>query len=335
MNTSPILNYTEIINNIDSSDFILFAHSLTSLRVIMGYVVICISLPANCLAIYGLYHLIKSDHVIPVYIINLLISDLLQLPSNLASNIYVKFDFHLYTDVFVRVLLSIFFLGVSGNIGFMVCIALERYLVIVHPLWYRLHRSIRITVLVSLVVWALCIFCTIIISYTEVYAIYLTGHILWIVILAVSLFLLVFSYISTRRAIARAIAVPDVEKRKILHVLTLVLTTYIVLFLPYLLFHFLFFSGVLKTLYTPENANVFAVCLTVASLLITLNPVVDPVLYFLLRTKVRGTLGSSHWRQRVIRLVSLWGRPVVEPGEEAAAAAETGVPAPSIAISRI
>ncbi|XP_006643298.2 G-protein coupled receptor 4-like [Lepisosteus oculatus] len=41
--------------------------------------VFCVGLPTNCLALYGLYRLVKADYALPIYAINLLLADLLQI----------------------------------------------------------------------------------------------------------------------------------------------------------------------------------------------------------------------------------------------------------------
>ncbi|CAK6983220.1 G-protein coupled receptor 4-like, partial [Scomber scombrus] len=46
---------------------------------IVCWIVIVIGLPLIILAIYYLYSLVRHNHVAPIYVINLLISDLIQL----------------------------------------------------------------------------------------------------------------------------------------------------------------------------------------------------------------------------------------------------------------
>ncbi|KAL7384038.1 hypothetical protein ABVT39_023183 [Epinephelus coioides] len=118
---------------------------------VVTIIIICIGLPLTLVAIYAVRSLVKDDHVVPIYVINLLITDLIQLCCFITW--VLPEDWLLpWTD---EILYIVYFHCLVASIGFMVCIALERYLVIACPLWYRFRRTIKVSVLVCVVVWAL------------------------------------------------------------------------------------------------------------------------------------------------------------------------------------
>ncbi|KAK2824660.1 hypothetical protein Q5P01_021835 [Channa striata] len=70
--------------------------------------------------------IVRNDHVAPIYIINLLISDLIQICSTIAETVSPDTSVHISSSI-------IYLVSLMANIGFMVCVAVERYLVIAWP----------------------------------------------------------------------------------------------------------------------------------------------------------------------------------------------------------
>ncbi|XP_066578257.1 G-protein coupled receptor 4-like [Amia ocellicauda] len=204
--------------------------------IVVESLIVLIGLPANCLAICSLYRMIRADMVVPIYIINLLISDLLQISVRVIMLIIIFILTHREGLLIAWAILeSIFFMSLSASIGLMLCIALERYLVVAHPLWYRYHRNVRHATLVSVGVWVSVEILTAVVK-----PLYFILHLhkqimITIFVLSLLLFplLLFFFFFDTWRAIAGAISVRDAEKSRIVCMLALVLGTYTVLFLPY------------------------------------------------------------------------------------------------------
>ncbi|XP_038586011.1 G-protein coupled receptor 4-like [Micropterus salmoides] len=94
------------------------------------YVVTCVTivvgLPLTLVAIYALYSMVRSDHVAPIYVINLLITDLLQLCCMIVEVAPPE-------DEIISVMsFCIYVFSLFTSVYFMVCISLERYLVIAH-----------------------------------------------------------------------------------------------------------------------------------------------------------------------------------------------------------
>nr|XP_033468765.1 G-protein coupled receptor 4-like [Epinephelus lanceolatus] len=188
---------------------------------VVTIIIMCIGLPLTLVAIYAVRSLVKDDHVVPIYVINLLITDLIQLCCMIA---WVLPEDWILSGRFI--LLSIYFYCLMVSIGFMVCIALERYLVIACPLWYRFRRTIKISVLVCVVVWALppvisCLFIAARNSAT------ISG-----ILLLLPLPLFIFFLGGTLKALSASISVHSDEKRRIVGMLVLVLLIYTLLFLP-------------------------------------------------------------------------------------------------------
>ncbi|XP_047459489.1 LOW QUALITY PROTEIN: mas-related G-protein coupled receptor member X2-like [Mugil cephalus] len=185
-------------------------------------IIVCISLPLTLLAIYSLSSLVRKDHGAPLYVINLLISDLVQFLCMIVwvadkNNSEKLLFFYLY------------YCGLLSSVGFMVCISLERYLVIVWPLWYRFRRNIKISVVVCVLVWILplfvssrCIFWVDVLITQPVLGVYL--------LLPLPLF--IFSLGGTLIALSGSISVSSDEKQRIVAVLVVVLLIYILLFMP-------------------------------------------------------------------------------------------------------
>ncbi|XP_049926509.1 G-protein coupled receptor 4-like [Epinephelus moara] len=231
---------------------------------VIAWIVIWIGFPLTLLAIYALYSLVREDHVAPVYVINLLISDLIQM---CCLVIWVAKS---GTSAVFYVLKFIYYIGVMASVGFMVCIALERYLVIACPLWYRFRRSIKYSLFVSIFVWAL--------SLIEFLITWLTSELHPLVFRTVFLLLpfplLIFFLAGTLKALSAAISVPLKEKRRIVGTLVLVLLNYTVLFSPWVI-------RLLELLYRPSHHDVHDSGLYLPFL--QFSPLADLVLYVFMR----------------------------------------------------
>ncbi|MEQ2204135.1 hypothetical protein XENOCAPTIV_008471, partial [Xenoophorus captivus] len=82
---------------------------------VVHWIIICIELPFTLVAMFAVLSLVKNDHVTPVYVINLLISDLVQLGSRIALMTKEPDIITSYAQLF----------GLLASVGFMVCISLE------------------------------------------------------------------------------------------------------------------------------------------------------------------------------------------------------------------
>ncbi|XP_024243946.1 ovarian cancer G-protein coupled receptor 1 [Oncorhynchus tshawytscha] len=234
------------------------------IETVVQWTTFSIGFPLICLSIYAMYFLIRADHIAPVYVINLLIADLIQIcmrPFILSG-----------TWQFIVMLIEFF--GVSASIGFMVCVALERYLVIAFPLWYRFRRNIKYSLIMSSIIWLF--------PFIQISMFYLAPTIeISLILFAVNLLipfpLLVFFLVGTLKALSVSISVPAVEKRRIIGTLALVLGNYTVLFLPLIIQYLI--SGV-TCQHNVEIGTIFE----------RFSPLVDPLLYVFMRKGAKDTL---------------------------------------------
>ncbi|XP_067466724.1 G-protein coupled receptor 4-like [Thunnus thynnus] len=186
-------------------------------------IIISIGLPLTLAAIYSLYSQVQNNNVAPIYIINLLISDIIQLCC-LIGKVAKPEDWKIYV-----IFSYIHFFSVLPSVGFMVCVALERYLVITWPLWYHVRRTIKISLVVCAVVWTLPLV-SVVLPYFLVNP--KVSKTIFAIFFLAPLPLFIFFLGGTLKALSAAISVSSDEKRRIVGMLVLVLLIYTLLFLP-------------------------------------------------------------------------------------------------------
>ncbi|XP_047459499.1 mas-related G-protein coupled receptor member A4-like [Mugil cephalus] len=221
---------------------------------VFTWINICISLPLILLAIYSLSPMVRKDHGAPVCFINLLISDIIQLLCMIGlvtTNCNIIF-FYLYHY------------GLLSSVGFMVCISLERYLVIVWPLWYRFRRTIKTSVVVCVLVWILPLVCVIPLYFWVDYNI---TQLIAAIYLLLPLPLFIFFLGGTLKALSGSISVSSDEKRRIVAVLVVVLLIYTLLFMP----------SIVWLLAGEDIMN--SSFITVSEILLQMSPLADLILY--------------------------------------------------------
>ncbi|XP_059214970.1 ovarian cancer G-protein coupled receptor 1-like [Centropristis striata] len=243
--------------------------------------VLCLGLPLTLGAIYGLYSQVRNGEVAPIYVINLLISDLIQFCCMIVEVAQPEDE-----DVFnseywgiLHVFHCIYIYSLVASVGFMVVIALERYLVVVHPLWYHFRRTIKSSVLVCVLVWILPAVTSLIfiISYDFMVLVFTIFFLL-------PLPLLIFFLIATLKALYASISVPNDEKRRIAGMLILVLLIYTLLFLP----NIILLVDWSDYVFNPNGHKPHLGFLeALAPVFAKLSPLADLVLYMLMR---KGTI---------------------------------------------
>ncbi|XP_045921147.1 G-protein coupled receptor 4-like [Micropterus dolomieu] len=239
-----------------------FNGGVASIMNVGTYIIICIGLPLTLLAIYGHYSLVRSDHVAPIYVINLLITDLIQLCCMIVQVVPLK-DLKI-ADIFIDIYLS----ALMASVGFMVCIALERYLVIACPMWYRFKRTIKFSVVVCIVVWTLPLFFFFIFLFEVNPKVPQTVSGIFLLL---PFPLLIFFLVGTLKTLSASISVPCDEKRRIVGILVLVLLNYTLLFMP----------SIIGYLSNEARNNITFRHLYV--IFVRLNPLADLVLYVFMR----------------------------------------------------
>ncbi|XP_029926897.1 proto-oncogene Mas-like [Myripristis murdjan] len=217
-----------------------------------SWIVISISIPLILVAIRALYSLVRDNHVVPVYVINLLISDLIQM---CCFVMLLAAPQHL-----ILTSTRLYYAGLMASVGSLVCVAMERYLLIAWPVWYRLRRNVKVSLVVCFMVWVIpsvyfiLFFCTI---DSVIQDILLSSYVL------LPFPLLIFFLAGSLKALSSSISVAPEEKRLIVGTLVLVLLNY-ALFLPSIIL--LLYMTVMK-------------CSNAPFILLQFSPFIDLVLY--------------------------------------------------------
>nr|XP_006643302.1 PREDICTED: G-protein coupled receptor 4-like [Lepisosteus oculatus] len=285
--------------------------------------IICVGLPSNCLAMYGLYRLIKSDYTLPVYIINLLLSDLLHI-----ATLPIWIDFALnknkwYLGSTACWLVScIFYITMFSSIFFMCFISLERYLAIVYPLWFQRHRKLRNSILACLALWVLIIFT---VSWSVYIGFSVRGNhclktiptprgfaILQLIVIPltflVPLAFLLFCFFRVRQVLASNSFISPQEKRKIYGLLLLIIIIFTTVFGPYHVVSYAVYAGTLVVADSCGYEGRLFHLLQISVGILSLNVLLDPVMYIFLRTDFREILDSGCWGQEQVNRLRNWGR---------------------------
>ncbi|XP_038865023.1 psychosine receptor-like [Salvelinus namaycush] len=120
-------------------------------------VIIIIGIPSNSFSLYVSWQHIRQRNELGVYLFNLALSDLL---FTIGLSLWV--DLH-WCGVWLRgeavCVLSVILLFTNfyTSDGLLCCIALDRYLAVVHPLKYPVLRRLNTAVVISVAIWVLVI----------------------------------------------------------------------------------------------------------------------------------------------------------------------------------
>ena len=168
----------------------------------------------------------------------------------------------------------------------MVCIAAERYLMVVFPVWYRFHRSFKKSVCVSSIAWLVPIMTRLIALLMFIMGgIHCSQFFIGPVIFYLLPYpLIMFFFVGTWRALSKSTSVSPQEQRWIMGTLALVLCIYTVFFLPYTV------SMVISIAFgwKAYMLDLRILCET----LLCMNPVLDPLLYVFLRKDAKYILDA-------------------------------------------
>ncbi|XP_036375371.1 ovarian cancer G-protein coupled receptor 1-like [Megalops cyprinoides] len=276
-------SYSNCSKDLDHFDPFYYNHPLGKA---VDWLIIGVGLPAIGLAGYALFRLDRADYVAPVFVINLLISDLLQIAITAVFIASRYFDAEMAALRTARAVSRVIVhLGLAASLAFMLCISLERYLLVAHAVWHRSHRSVRLSVSLSLAVWAAALVYVVL-----EYMLSPDGAHSQVVFSVTSLLpapFLVFSCVGTWRALRRSLSLQRGERRRVVGALALVVGIYAVLFLPFSLRNLCY---ALRGDSAPDQASILSSVAT--SCLLYLSPLADPFLYIFMRRDVRHALDS-------------------------------------------
>uniref|UniRef100_A0A3B5MIJ3 G-protein coupled receptors family 1 profile domain-containing protein n=1 Tax=Xiphophorus couchianus TaxID=32473 RepID=A0A3B5MIJ3_9TELE len=235
-------------------DYIYFKGGLTN---VVHLVIICIGLPLNLVSIF----LVKKGNCAPVYVVNLLISDLIQLCSSIALMA------HKHNVPFFS-----YMIGLMASVGFMVCLSLERYMIIAKPMWYRFQRDIRGAFTVCAVVWILPF-----VILTTFYIQVDSGikKIIFSSFLLLPFPSFIFFTVGTIKSLSAAHGVSPPKKQRIVAIQVMLLLIYILLFLPVIIYMLLDINEQQHPSFT-----------SLAFICVYISPLADTAMYVLLRESV-------------------------------------------------
>ncbi|XP_074839701.1 lysophosphatidic acid receptor 5 [Carettochelys insculpta] len=123
---------------------------------LVGYSLIFVAgLMLNVLALWVFLRYLHLKSVVSIYMFNLAVSDLLFTLSLPLRLYYYSSQHWLFGSFLCQVSGSLFQINMYGSCLFLMCINLDRYVAIVHPLRWRHLRRPKVARLVCLVVWVL------------------------------------------------------------------------------------------------------------------------------------------------------------------------------------
>ncbi|KAJ8246854.1 hypothetical protein GJAV_G00256110 [Gymnothorax javanicus] len=274
-----------------------------------------LGLPANLLSLLGLYQLgISCGGVQLVYILNLLLSDLLQLVTLPMWIQYLRSRHKWpYSSTACNFVGYLFYVNLYASVAFLCLIAFDRYLAIVHPLGSRRVRTLRVAVLSSLTVWTATLLLCLSGLYPSVfqpdsqhcleqypvssrYACFKIGTIILGFLLPCGILGYTSAHIGV--ALRNSPSTTDHERHKIMGTLALITIIFIVVFGPY---HLVGSYKFMAYFLTDDRCNLerslfltYRLCYGLTSL----NNLLDPFFYIFLSNNIRKELKSLHCLKR-------------------------------------
>ncbi|XP_041753068.2 G-protein coupled receptor 4, partial [Coregonus clupeaformis] len=266
-----------------------------------------IGTPLNLMALFGLYRLIKTENVLPVYVINLLLSDLLQLFTlPLWIDYYSRGHSWRFGSTSCQFSGVSFYVSIYTGIAFMCIIALERYLAIAKPLRFQALRKLNFARWIALSIWVVVALPLSIALHTmqpndnhtlcmERYP-SKEGFITYRLITLTLSFLIPLSFIlflhrKTLRSLSAIGALGAEEKHRIRGFLILLVVIFILVLGPYHITGCVKYIGLLLHGDACEWEKAVFVPYQLGRGLLSLNSLLDPVLYTFLRNDFRAAAG--------------------------------------------
>nr|XP_028568921.1 lysophosphatidic acid receptor 5 [Podarcis muralis]XP_028568922.1 lysophosphatidic acid receptor 5 [Podarcis muralis]XP_028568923.1 lysophosphatidic acid receptor 5 [Podarcis muralis] len=293
-------------------------HSANHRLHLIGYsLIFTAGLLLNVAAIWIFLNYLKLKSVVSIYMLNLAASDLLftiSLPFRIS---YYSMEQWPFKEFLCQVSGSVFQINMYGSCLFLMCINLDRYVAIVHPLRWRHLRRPRLARIVCLVVWVLILVGSIPVAYvhkstscvkdrttiTLCFENFSEGlwqkELLPLIILAEILgFLLPLtsvSYCSVRifQKLCQAGGMQSLRQRKTLRMLVVNLVIFIICFVPYnvvLAVYGLIKAQLIKTDVQMKDSVRQALVITV--ILASMNCTLDPLIYYFNTEGFRNTFNK-------------------------------------------
>ncbi|NXD86958.1 PSYR protein, partial [Halcyon senegalensis] len=263
--------------------------------------VMIISIPINCISLYASCVQVRKRNELAVYIFSLALADLLY---SLILPLWIDYawngDNWRLSALLCQISAFLMYMNFYTSAAFLVCISVNRYLALVHPLKLQHLRTRRFSLIVSIIVWLLeSILNSVILMHKEVFndTCNFTSHLLcydnyplerwqsgvnFFRICSgylVPLIIILFCYYKIYQVVRCNQATVDEEKKKVRKLILNITVTFIVCFTPY---HVILFIRSIIEVYTtidPQLLKLLYKVYRITQALTSLNCIADPILY--------------------------------------------------------
>ncbi|KAK9979003.1 hypothetical protein ABG768_012450 [Culter alburnus] len=221
-----------------------------------------VEIPVMILTLVALCALIKSQRSAPVFVIHLILSDLIQIIGMI-----------MITTEWTPAPQAACYYSLIAGLYFMACVAFERYLLVSHPIWYKSHHSLKVSCVVSVIIWFVPLI------FADINSDYLYSNFLF---RSIGCFIpypiIILCFLGIRRGLSHAISLTSLKRQLILGSLFLVLLTYTFLILPFVILCF-----ILDMFPKLDKSLLFVKVYYFFKFLLYLNPLADCLLYLFMR----------------------------------------------------
>ncbi|XP_021252091.1 lysophosphatidic acid receptor 5 isoform X2 [Numida meleagris] len=253
-----------------------------------GYILIFITgLMLNVMALWIFVRYLRLKSVVMIYMFNLAVSDLtFTLPLPLRLYYYFNHEWP-FGNTLCQVSGSVFQINMYGSCIFLMCINLDRYIAIVHPLRWRHLRRPKVARLLCLVVWVVILMGSI-----PTAIVHKQNHFVLAEILGFLLPLSSVTYCSIQifRELCQARQPKTLRQQKTIRLLLVNLVIFVIFFVPYnttLSVYGLIKARVINV-EKQMQASVREV-LIVTMMLASMNCTLDPLIYYFSTEGFRNT----------------------------------------------
>ncbi|NXY86568.1 PSYR protein, partial [Alcedo cyanopectus] len=263
-------------------------------------IVMIISIPINCISLYASCLQVRKRNELAVYIFSLALADLLY---SLILPLWIDYawngDNWRFSALLCQISAFLMYMNFYTSAAFLVCISVNRYLALVHPLKLQHLRTRRFSLMVSIFVWLLeSIFNSVILLHKEVFVdpCNSTDHILcydnypleewqsWVNYFRICsgylipLIIILFCYHNIYQVVRQNQATIDEEKKKVRKLILNITVTFIVCFTPY---HVTLFIRSIKEPHSTDQQllQLMYKVYRITQALTNLNCIADPILY--------------------------------------------------------
>ncbi|XP_067307609.1 G-protein coupled receptor 4 [Pseudorasbora parva] len=182
------------------------------------WIISVIEIPIMILTVLALCVLLKSHRSAPVFVIHLILSDLIQIISMLTLTFiqsHEMYNAHRYSLIV--------------GLYFMAFVAVERYLLVSHPIWYESCHLLKVCCVISVLIWFVPLI------FADLNSDWLLKPLPRSIASLIPYPIIVLCFIGTCRGLSHATSFTPLNHKLILGSLFLLLVTYTLLILPFVI----------------------------------------------------------------------------------------------------